>query len=138
LDDIYELIRTATQPVNITTCGDSMLPTITPGVPVLVQPSSGFREIHKGDIVVFLRGRKIVCHRVIFSLRLGHREFVYEKGDNNYLGRLIPAAAVIGKVIGVAGNNKIPSMPVRLTPGGLLIRRAADSFYRLIKYRKNT
>ena len=115
-----------------------MLPTIGPGVPVTVQPRSAFGEINPGDIIVFLRGRQIVCHRVIFSLRLGRREFVYEKGDHNYVGRLIPAAAVIGKVVAVAGNPKIAAMPGRLTPGDLLIRCAADRFYRLIKSRKNT
>jgi len=110
-----------------------MLPTIRPGDQVSLRSISESEKINNNEIVAFARKRKIICHRVLFTRRCGNRQYIYEKGDNNFLGRFITFRDIIGKVVSVNGGNYLPKAPENLSPLKLLIRRCTDGAYRLTK-----
>ena len=65
----------------ITIEGDSMLPTITSSNTVIAENVSffGIDNIRVGDIIVFERDSKIICHRVVEI----HDGYFNVKGDGN-------------------------------------------------------
>jgi len=113
-----------------------MLPTIQPGGKVTVLPLVKCGKCNPNDIVVFENNRGIVCHRLLFFFNTGKCRLIYEKGDNNFLGRFINENRIIGKVIAIDGNNDIPDAPVQLSPVRLFRRRCTDHICRLVRERK--
>lgn len=79
--------------------GDSMLPTLTTGDRVTVEPA-GFSDIKIGDIVVFDKER-FICHRLLGKYKARGRYYFLERGDNsNYKGiNNIPSEKLIGRVV---------------------------------------
>lgn len=134
VENILELLRTTTRAVTIVANGRSMLPTIRPGDQVSLRSISESEKIDDNEIVAFVRKRKIICHRVLFTWRCGNHRYIYEKGDNNFLGRFITLRDIIGKVVAVNGNNYLPKAPENLSPLKILIRRCTDGAYRLTKF----
>jgi hypothetical protein len=133
VEQIIELLRTTTQPVTLIATGKSMLPTIKDGDKLTIAPYSFKERLCENAIIVFERRHRLVCHRCLFSLGWGSRQYIYEKGDNNFLGRHISAGRIIGRLISINDNNTIPPAPMRLSPFTLLMRRITDGIYRLFK-----
>jgi len=79
-----------------------MLPVIQPGAVLSVEPGE-FSEQNPtaGEIVVFRRGKELVCHRFYGSIRIGLRRYGIEKGDLNQIAGLIRPEEYIGRLISV-------------------------------------
>lgn len=132
LEQILELLRTASQPVTVIAAGTSMWPTIPPGAPVTIAPRPSSEALKPDEIVAFRRGSNLVCHRVLFAFGWKNYRYIYEKGDNNFLGRLISTRHIIGVVTAISGNGDIPKPPTHLSLGGLILRRFTDHLYQTL------
>lgn len=81
--------------------GSSMNPLIQAGDKLFVAES---KKIVIGDIVVFIRGKKLISHRLIRF----KKEFLVTKGDNSiFTDGLIRRDEIIGKVVLVQSGEKI-------------------------------
>jgi len=110
-----------------------MSPTIKDGDKLTIAPYCFKERPCENAIIVFERRHRLVCHRCLFSVGWGSRHYIYEKGDNNYVGRCISARRVVGKVVSINGNNVIPPAPSYLSPIRLLTRRISDRVFHLLK-----
>jgi len=133
VEKILALLKTTTRTVMIIANGRSMWPTIRPGDQVSLRSLSESEKFDDNEIIAFVRKQKIICHRALFTWRCGNRRYIYEKGDNNFLGRFITSRAIIGKVIAVNAENSLPKAPENLSPLKLLIRRCTDGVNRLTR-----
>lgn len=78
--------------------GGSMEPTYFDGDWVLVEPLAGSRPIRPGEVVVARRDHHLVTHRIV-ELRSG---LAVTRGDAcKRVDPPIPAAALLGRVVGV-------------------------------------
>lgn len=76
----------------------SMLPWIAPGAEIEIELVKG-RDCRVGDVAVFLQGERcLTAHRVLLDLRLGSRQWVLQKGDNNAIGHWIDGSRIRGRV----------------------------------------
>ncbi|MFA4838853.1 MAG: S26 family signal peptidase [Candidatus Neomarinimicrobiota bacterium] len=106
MEDLHELLRTATQPLIIATNGNSMLPAIAQGSSLTVLPfSSGINPVRVRDLIVFHSGSRLICHRVLGVFRFGRHVYYYEKGDANRFGWIVSESKLIGKVIAIDGQT---------------------------------
>jgi signal peptidase I len=99
-------------------CGISMYPSIKSGERIIyahVPPA----KIHLGDIIVFQLNHKLICHRLIFKLRIFHKNILLEKGDNPFFPfSRIHQKKIIGKMI---NPPRLKKSVLLLTVPGIII-----------------
>lgn len=77
----------------------SMAPAIPAGSDLDIASVRG-RSCGIGDVVVFLRGNRLVAHRLLLCLGSGPRALCYEKGDLNAGGGWVRHEDILGVVVG--------------------------------------
>lgn len=79
-----------------------MLPTITPGSRLYID-ARGASGIDIGDIVVFNKNGKLICHRIVGRCRIWNKIYFLEKGDNpeQKTISIISGDRIVGRVIGI-------------------------------------
>lgn len=79
-----------------------MLPVIQPGAVLSVEPGEFQKQNPAaGEIIVFKRGEKLVCHRFYGSIRICRRRYGIEKGDRNLIAGLFRPEEYVGRLISV-------------------------------------
>lgn len=104
--------------------GSSMRPFLPAGARILVSAAEAGR-IAPGDLVVFDHEGTIVCHRMLRRRARGDGDVVLTKGDGwRTLESWIPAAQLVGKVVGVERNGMRLSLetPARRLQARLIAR----------------
>ena len=95
---LHSLLGGNTQdPIRLTLLSGSMAPALLPGDTLLIQALAGNR-VHNGDVVVFMKERKVTAHRIIFVFRCRAISLLLEMGDANHKASLLDQKAVLGKV----------------------------------------
>lgn len=93
------LLQRSGKQVEAVVNGDSMHPTLPAGARVLIDCTP--TELLPGDIVCFVAGEKLICHRLLYGGRFRRaKEYVITRGDGTWL--CDPPAArntVLGVVI---------------------------------------
>jgi len=84
--------------------GGSMLPFLREGQSLTVDCRGGGR-IAVGDIIVFERAGRLSAHRVVGTFRNNGERWYVEKGDSQLNWGVVAHGDVIGKVIGVDGQE---------------------------------
>jgi len=89
--------------------GSSMLPLITPGSMVKIEPLPA-KKIRLGDIIAFRRSSHLVVHRVLKKYYHKRNLFFLEKGDSNPRAGIVKEKNVLGKVVKVERGEKFVSL----------------------------
>jgi signal peptidase I len=109
--------------------GTSMMPTIAPGQPVVVECAAF--EPSRGDVIAFVRGNQVIVHRVV-AIR-GSR--VITRGDANRVVDLpVDAASILGRIVDIppirvplhqaAGDAMLAMLGERAIRAAIALRRA--------------
>ena len=108
----------------------SMAPVIPVGARLQIAAARR-RAFGVGSVVVFVRGEKLVAHRLLFALGFGPDALYLEKGDWNATGGLIRRREVRGVVTGwlAAGTTD----PAHLVPVPRSRSAAIRSFLRSLR-----
>lgn len=104
--------------------GSSMLPLLRHGDRVTV--THGLDGLRRGDVIVFRRGDRLVAHRL---LKTGRQTFI-TKGDHTlHLDAPVPAAAVLGRVVGVQRGARLAPLdtPAWRRAGALIAALSAGA-----------
>lgn len=108
----------------------SMAPVIPVGAQLQIAAARR-RVFGVGSVVVFVRGEKLVAHRLLFALGFGPGTLYLEKGDWNATGGLIRRREVRGVVTGWLAAGTADS--VHLTPVPRSRPAAVRSFVRSVR-----
>jgi signal peptidase I len=90
----------------------SMAPELMPGDALTVRPASA-AKVHRGDIVVFRDGARLVAHRLVFAARLGRLCLLVEKGDANLSASFMKPEAIVGIVVSASRGGKPVIVDIR-------------------------
>ena len=96
--------------------GKSMYPSLQEGWKTKIAPVNAV-EIHPCDIVVFGKDA-LTCHRVIGKVKFFGKYYFIQKGDNSYMGGMVKAEDLTGKVVEVfnEGGKRIDELIWRDKP----------------------
>ncbi len=99
--------------VKIRFIGDSMTPSIRNGEMIILKDESP-DYIQIGNVVIFNRGKDLICHRVMWKVCLDKLYFL-TRGDNTTSYDLpVPAEAVYGKaILSKAKTNVVPKISLK-------------------------
>jgi len=124
LDAALRLWQTTGRRHTIPIEGSSMLPLLRHGDQVAV--AHGLDDLRRGDVIVFRRGDRLVAHRL---LKTGRQTFI-TKGDHTlHLDAPVPAAAVLGRVIGMRRGARFAALdtPAWRQAGALIAALSAGA-----------
>jgi len=133
VEQLRELLAGCPRPLTIQIEGRSMGPALQGARRVTIIPFRTDYRLRPAELIVFQRGGALVCHRLWHLIRLGKSRWVLEKGDGNWLPRLIPARSICGVVRSIDNNPVIPPPLQELTLTQLLWRWLTDSALRLVR-----
>ena len=100
---VVERLR-AGRPTSLRIRGRSMYPFLTVGQYVLLQPCTA-RSLHRGDLVAFARGGRIILHRVLSVSPTSGQ--VTEKGDNVRQATVIEENQVLGWATAIQSRRRV-------------------------------
>ena len=84
----------------LTVLSGSMIPLLRPGERLLVAPRP--RRLWPGDLAVFVRDGRLICHRLLWPLRGGRFR---ESGDASLGSGLVAGADIIGVPLAVTDED---------------------------------
>jgi hypothetical protein len=84
----------------------SMVPLMPVGARIIVEPTTGDR-CGVGDIVVFVRGQRLVAHRLLLTWPVGADRWFLERGDGVSTAGLLPEREILGRVVAVKQSAAI-------------------------------
>lgn len=110
-----------------------MLPAIPPGAVLSIEV--GYFKEQKprpGEMIAFLRGNQIVCHRFYGTLRIGWRHYGIEKGDANRVAGLFRIGTYLGRIqqVGEQGGQMFYRQVIRPPLPHLLVGLIRERLYR--------
>lgn len=110
--------------------GSSMLPTIQVGDVLFLEKVPDDR-IRVGELVVFRKNGKLLCHRIMIRYSKGGVTKFIEKGDNSLAwGNLISGEQIIGRVCKVyRGGKQIAVTSPIAKYYNVLVGRVINGFY---------
>jgi signal peptidase I len=76
----------------------SMAPELLPGDTLTVRPADA-GKVHRGDVIVFRDGPRLVAHRLVFAACFGRLSILVEKGDANLSASFLRPESIVGIVI---------------------------------------
>jgi signal peptidase I len=94
----------------INTLGLSMFPLIKTGDKITMSAES---NLYTGDIIVFERGDRMVCHRLVKVFEIDGIRYYQTRGDSHFdLDNPLTADQILGKVVRIERENV--SLPRRI------------------------
>jgi len=90
--------------VRLPVLSSSMSPQLPKGSIAVIR-ACGYRDCRPGDMIVFRRARRLLVHRFLVFASWRGEWYVYEKGDQNSFGALLPAARIVGRVVAVGQSD---------------------------------
>ena len=84
--------------VSLPVLSGSMVPLLKPGKRIKLVITT-WRKCHIGNIIVFIEGKHLVAHRLLFKFSISNHVWLYQKGDQINLGYWINKQQIVGKVV---------------------------------------
>lgn len=98
--------------VRISTCGPSMFPLIKTGDRITIRPVENFCI---GNLIVFIRDRQMVCHRLVRVFEKGGIKYYQTRGDSLFgLDGPVTVDQILGRVTRIERENVSPARRVLL------------------------
>ncbi|MBL7135307.1 MAG: S26 family signal peptidase [Candidatus Marinimicrobia bacterium] len=107
-----------------------MLPTIKPGDLLLIKPSQSYNQkITTNEIMVFIRDKHIICHRVLYNFYIGRLKYYLEKEDNNLFAWIIRSNKILGIVAEIDGNAEISPLSKKINGNNTFLKAIVFGLY---------
>lgn len=109
--------------IRLRVTGASMLPAMRPGDLITLE-SAEVEEISHGEIVVFVRSGRLVCHRVTATAGKAREPLLATRGDRARRDDpLVSGSELLGRVTQIERGNRRVRLRTRLTTGEQMVCR---------------